>query len=840
MASAADSRVRPVHARPRWIALELALVVIVAFAVLTPGIARYTLVDPWETHYGEVARLIRHDHDWIHLDWAGAYVHPDEHEGFRSKPALSFWLMATSLTAFGIADDGGYSGEMVESPMTMAAIRLPFIAMAVLGLTLLWWMLARLVSRRIAWLALLVVGSTPMFALIARQAIPDMPMVACLIGALAMFTMATEDGERPIARLFTLRIGQRRVGVDHLHLFLAIVGGCLLLQGVYYLAYFIASPPLAVRGFPSPVVFFPLLMGVLAADLTRTGWTILRVPVVLAGAALAYPISRVRGGTWATTVRGARRVLDIAPVTSMRQVYLLWCYAFVGTSILAKGPPALAVFGLVAACHVILLGRWRALFTGSFEIKRGLVLIVLVFLPWHLAMYLTEGIRFVDEYLFFHILQRAGSGVDSSPGTFANLPANPGGYASVIGHGMMLWAALLPAALAAALLRARTDTREGRVRFMMTLWAVCGTTFFFIIQTKFNHYLLPVIPALGLVVAFFLDDLLAGRERLHPLYAALGIGIVLLFTRDLMWEPERWIEMFVYRYDRPWPWAAPYNVDLSDGFFALGIVSAIAIAMAALPWRRLGVAALGFAGLATCVWALQVYMPTAGRHWGMRDAMRTYYEQRTIHGEKLVYFSARQLHDDWNAPPGTSIRHTFETMIPHTMFLGRPMTIHVQLARADEKRTIDADIALAGIVTRIGAHEVEVTIPPRERAALDALVATGAVAPRTRVRRPIRVLDADRLIGWHMYWRGENFWSTEEICGPVPEMRTSFNANSNTDFLTYIGDRAKAPLGRRYFLITEAARAKSLRGLLPTTRARESFEIVNTTSNKFTLVSFDL
>jgi hypothetical protein len=54
----------------------------------------------------------------------------------------------------------------------------------------------------------------------------------------------------------------------------------------------------------------------------------------------------------------------------------------------------------------------------------------------------------------------------------------------------------------------------------------------------------------------------------------------------------------------------------------------------------------------------------------------------------------------------------------------------------------------------------------------------------------------------------------------------------------YLGDRTKAPLGRRYFIITEAGRATSVRGILPTPRAKETFEVVNTESNKFSLVSF--
>ncbi len=854
-----------VHApRARPLGLEIVLVIVVALAVLAPGIQRYSLVDPWETHYGEVARMMLQNHDWVHTDWPGG-MDPKDHEGFRSKPVLSFWLMAASMSALGVADNGGYSGEMVDSTLTMVAIRLPFILMAVLGLVLMWWMLARLVSRRMAWLGLLVVGTTPMVAMIARQAIPDMPHLACLIGAVTMFAMALEQDDRPIGVVLALRLGRRRIELTHLHVFLAIVGGFLLVQCVYYVMYFIASPRLAVRQFPNPVLFFPLLMGLLFGGLSRLGWMIVRFPFVILGSAIAFfaspkkytlesfddwdqyapdraivravafPIVWASGGNWAATSRVADHLLGMAPLATTRQIYLLWCYAFLGVGILAKGPPGFAVFGIVAALYVVLTNRWRDLYNGRFEIKRGLLLMIVVFLPWHIGMYLKSGVQFINEYVFTHVLNRAAAGVDNSPGTLANIAGAHGGYAGIIGHGMWLWAALLPPALAAALLRARTDTREGRARFIVTLWALGATTLFLVVQTKFHHYILPALPALGLLVAFYLDDILAGRDRLHPIYAALGIGIVLLVTRDLMWEPDRWIEMFVFRYDRPWPWTEPYVVDPTDGFLGLGIIASVALALAALPWRRLGVAALAFAGLAICVWALQVYMPDAGKHWGMREAMRDYYRLRTIHGHKNVYFSARQVYDDWH---DVKDRWTFETMIPDTLHIGQPMMIRIQLNKPEKQEVVEQEMGMIGTVTRIGDHDVEVTIPPSERAKIDALVALGKAQKPKRVRPPIRVIDSDRIMAWQLYWRGENFWTADELFGPVPEMRTGFNKPDNVDFLKYLGDRSKAPLGRRYFIITEAGRATSVRGILPTPRAKETFEVVNTESNKFSLVSF--
>jgi hypothetical protein len=48
----------------------------------------------------------------------------------------------------------------------------------------------------------------------------------------------------------------------------------------------------------------------------------------------------------------------------------------------------------------------------------------------------------------------------------------------------------------------------------------------------------------------------------------------------------------------------------------------------------------------------------------------------------------------------------------------------------------------------------------------------------------------------------------------------------------------RTPPGRRVFVITESWRAQSLRGSLPSQRARDTFDVVDTTSNKFSLTVF--
>ena len=214
---------------PRRFGVELVLVVVVALATFVPGIHRYSLVDPWETHYGEVGRNMLVDNDFVLTQWPGTNLEDQANEGFRSKPVLSFWLMAAGRLA-----------KLIGTWPAMVAIRLPFILCGTAGLALLWLMLARLTTRRLAWLALLTVGTTPFFCLVVRQAIPDMPLTACVIGAIALFTLAVEDGDRAITR-WELKFKRGVIGFDARHVVLSLFGAFVILQVTYDAVYFLRT-----------------------------------------------------------------------------------------------------------------------------------------------------------------------------------------------------------------------------------------------------------------------------------------------------------------------------------------------------------------------------------------------------------------------------------------------------------------------------------------------------------------------------------------------------------------------------------------------------------------------
>ncbi|WP_428266779.1 ArnT family glycosyltransferase [Haliangium sp.] len=776
---------------------ELALVTILAMAVLLPGLSSYSLVDPWETHYAEVARRMLQDHDYVHTKW--------QDEGFRSKPVLSFWLIAASLRGVGLAESGGFSGEMTSTPLVMFAVRLPFALFGVFGLVMIFWMLSRLVSRRVAWLAFLITATTPFYFMVARQAITDIPMVACLMGALACFALAVHSRDAPVRRLWSIR-GR---AVDGRHLFaaalIAFVGG----QLVYYAYYFFAQPGLGpgVR-FPAPGVIIP-------------------------GAMLAGLVGFL---VWAHVLQ---------PTRYARQVYMYWFYTLLAVSVLGKGLPGIGLAGLVCFAYLLLTGHWRLL--AKVELPRGILLCLLIVVPWHMCMILKDGRPFLREYFITHLWRRAAVGVHGERGTFDF-------FISQLGIGMWPWVGLLPAAVAGVLGHGTGRTRAGSVRLLVGIWAIVTVAFFSAVQTKFHHYILPAVPALAILIAFWVDDLLDGRIKHVAITTLAGAAIVLLIMRDLIGEHEQLIEMYIYRYDRPWPSGAPWYIDASDAFLGVGIGSALLLAAVGLPrLRRIALTVFGALAIGYALWCMHVYMHHAGTHWGMREAARTYYQSRQIQGIDIRYYGSRQLAAEWADQDGP---YPIDTVIPEHLSVGQPMTVHLEVS--DQSGAVQESVDLTGVVDRIGDNRFWVALDihaladpaaaseltPAERTAaeaqqraLTALIDKGRGAPRPYLR-PVRQVRADRLIAWQLYWRGENFWSSDEIWGPFDDTKTAYKDTDNKAFLEYLNGPGRKD--RRYYVLTEAGRAKGLKNILPTPRAKETFEIIDTSSNKFTLLSFEL
>tara|TARA_R110002096_G_scaffold44526_13_gene120666 strand:+ start:295874 stop:298267 length:2394 start_codon:yes stop_codon:yes gene_type:complete len=754
---------------------ELAIVIGLALIVLLTGMSSYTLIDPWETHYAEVARRILENNDWVHLH--------AEDQGFRSKPVLTFWLIAGSMKLLGIATDGGFSGELTQSGWVIFAVRLPFALFGVMGLTMLWSMLAKLVNRRVAWISFIVLLSTPFYFMVARQAITDMPMVASLMGAVACFAMAIHGENKEIQPFWK--------GISAFHVFLAAAVATVGFQLLYLFYYFGMAHPGVAKG----VLLQPLMV--------------------------LIPMTILFVGLLASMLPQMPQPFRFA-IRNKRQLNMLWFFLFIGITVLAKGPPGIALAGLICLLYILVTADWKLLL--KLELIRGPLLTALIALPWHFAMFLKDGPAWSNEYINHHMLKRFGKGVHGDTGTFDY-------FASQLGIGMWPWIALVPVALLGVLYSARRDTQDGRVRLLMGIWAIAGFATFCVSETKFHHYILPVVPALAVLVGFWLDDYLSGKHKRGALAILVAVPIVGLIARDFIGEQKQIIELSIYRYDRPWPSGEPWFVDTTTGFMVFGVLfSALMILLSVERFRRFTVPALLASGMAFGIWTMHSYTPKAAAHWGQRELHKQYYQERGIYGIDYEYYSLKDLANEWKGRSSVLV----ESVIPKGFAVGQAQKIQIFVPGAGVP---DDRVVLSGSVSKIGDNRFWIEIPEPERAKLSELIGRGANMKPSR-RRPWKQVNADRMVAWQLNWHGEDFWTAGEMYGAREDAKTIFKSTNNDAFLKWIKDPERA--GRTYYIVTEAGRASGLKGILPTPRAKETHEIINTSCNKFSLVRFSL
>ena len=612
-------------------------------AVLLPFLGSFGLWDPWETHYGEVGRQITERHDWISTWWGAHWQDAGgSQEGayFFSKPILLMWMMAMGLEVFGFSE---------------WAIRLGVCLVAILGIQLVYSMGAAVFSRRTGWVMAGVLGTSPFWFFLSRQAQTDMPFVGLMTIGLCFFMMGMfgRDREQPADRFgYAMTFGWLTlVAVPQLTLVLA---GLSRWRGGDNPAFamFVQQPSLtvAVGG---------VLLGVFAALLGVALW-VGRVGTVAAlrkrrnialGAVAALWVPLL--GMLVTAVVGAKNVqfdasawfgwgatqaaiygscLGLAvyltvtrPILARRRLYLINFYVFIGLATLAKGLLGFMLPGAMLFFYFVITREWRRL--KDVELARGVPIFIAVTFPWYAAMLIRHTQGFWNRFFVHDHFKRLASGVHQiDTGSFEH-------FIKWLGYGLFPWTAWIPAALGRffggdGLYR---DDDRARATLLLVLWAAISFTLFTLSSTKFHHYIFPAVPALAMLIALLIDDAL-DREMPHPLpLFLLAIPLVALLAWDLIQDPQILKNLFTYKYDREWN-NASWDREFRSALMMAGF-PALAGALLLLAHNRrvrfAGFGAVVLSGVVLAVFCLNVYMPRLSETWSQKGLWDYYYEACT-------------------------------------------------------------------------------------------------------------------------------------------------------------------------------------------------------------------
>lgn len=169
---------------------------------------------------------------------------------------------------------------------------------------------------------------------------------------------------------------------------------------------------------------------------------------------------------------------------------LFWTALAAG--ILDKGPLIVMVAGLAAAALSILerSARWLK----ALRPLVGLVWLIVLVLPWFVAIYLRAGNSFLVDSVGHDMLAKIGGGQETHG-------APPGFYI------LLFFVTFFPASALAmpAVPAIWSRRREPGICFLLA-WLVPSWIVFELVPTKLPHYVLPLYPAIAILLACVVED----------------------------------------------------------------------------------------------------------------------------------------------------------------------------------------------------------------------------------------------------------------------------------------------------------------------------------------------
>ncbi len=645
-----EKRGRALHRRHGfWLAALAALLYV-------PTLGSFSLLDPWEPHYGEVAREILARDDWLSLWWG--------HEGwFFSKPVLAFWLEALSASLLGVRFA---PGQMLAGlgegrlPSPEWALRFPALLLSVAASLALYRALAARLGRRAAFVAGLALVTAPFWFSWSRQATTDMPYVACVSLALALALAALRTPSDARARVYALPLFGKRLSLSAMDGVLAAIACVALAQVLLLVSRHLTPAP------GSPTAFGALGLG-LHADAVLAGSGLGACATGLPGVppcGVASPVfPAAQPGLLALLWLGALLLLVwlARREERLQRVYFLGAWLFVALASLAKGAPGL-VLPLAIILSALLVERRLRVFLSLQLPSLGLIL-GCVTLPWFAQLFARHGHAFVNRLLIHDMFKRAFVGVhDTSRGEDLGVAY----YAAELAYGLFPWTGFAALGLLAALVGSQRPRRERETTAFLTVWFLVAFGLFSVTRTKFHHYIFPAAPPAALLAGLFVARLLprgrlfarrprrvvtgtrtgttlasapASRVALIGLTSAgvtALVGLSLVGTNAKSGDgPSRLIGLFTYDYRRAWPESLDFRPVLLSLTLAASVACLLVIASRT---RALGAALLGVTALGSSVWALDLYLVQLAPHWGEREAMSAYYAARRGPEEPLATY----------------------------------------------------------------------------------------------------------------------------------------------------------------------------------------------------------
>jgi len=241
--------------------------------------------------------------------------------------------------------------------------------------------------------------------------------------------------------------------------------------------------------------------------------------------------------------------------------WMLVCWAGMALATLSKGLIGVVLPGGVLVAYTLAARDWRL--WRRLHLAKGLALFLLIAAPW----FILVGIRNPEQPHFFFIHEHFERFLLKEH----HREASAWVFVGLLAAGSTPWLGVLVQSLAAGARRTPDGAAAGfRPRLLALVWLVFIVAFFSASKSKLPGYILPVFPALALLVGSHLEHV-SRKSRMGTSVLLALAGLALLLTAPFAADFARHAgEAALYLAYAPWVGLAGI-LALAGGVFGMGL-----------------------------------------------------------------------------------------------------------------------------------------------------------------------------------------------------------------------------------------------------------------------------
>lgn len=206
-------------------------------------------------------------------------------------------------------------------------------------------------------------------------------------------------------------------------------------------------------------------------------------------------------------------------------------YVLTALAVLTKGPIAIVLPAAILGGFTLYLGNLRQVIR-EMQLLRGILLILVLALPWYILVTLANGEAFIGSFFGYHNLARFSSVVNQHSGPWYF-------HFAVILVGFLPWSAYLPVALYQTQPWRRRlwqgRSRSAQLGLYAAIWFAVILLFFTVSVTKYFSYTLPLMPAAAILVSLLWTDAIVERPNRAPQRRDLSRWFNVALMAGLSW-----------------------------------------------------------------------------------------------------------------------------------------------------------------------------------------------------------------------------------------------------------------------------------------------------------------